>query len=519
MSLDASAQELFLRLCAETANAEHSTDRASKNLSGIWSQVDSPVWQELVSCFAAQQGRQYATFGLQLLRHGVALLRQSSPTKELDDRLLSDLFQLYAEASPKSDSTFQAMVLNLLASAPQESAWETFVKALAEHTPEDPRDIVLAMGPLFSDVPEKLVASLFPALSDYLGKITLAAPILDLANFYTRRHCVSEHPLKSRATSLAEMLGQMAQRVLQLEESPPESQEELVRRGQQVHDSVAIMIGLVDALALIDDPQYVGKIYPLLDIAHRRLRVEAASALAKLGEKAGAEALCELAAESSVRLRVLAYAEELGIDEQIDESFRLPESRAEGELVAWLAEPTQFAVPPDEVSLFDQRSLYWPGFDDPIDCFLFRFNYSRETGLENIGIAGPGAKTVACDLLDLPPQQIYSLFAGLDAEHNDIYQVSADEPSAAPDVQRLLRRVSADEYTIEEPLWLGVFFEFRAVVARAVRERTVGTVIIDDADVIQWTPAGSENRPIRPEDAYAIYKGRRLLESFNDDFS
>lgn len=514
MALEASVEDLFLRLYSHSTNAEPSTDRDS-----AWSQIDTRVWQELVSCFVRKKNRQYTPFGLQLLRSGVALLRHEPVTREMDGQLLSDLGQLYREASPQSDGTFRAMVLNLFASRCQDATWHAFVQLLSEQPLEDPRDVVVAMGPLFARTPANLVDVLFPALANQLGVIVLAAPILDLANYYTRQQCVSEHPLRTRAAALAEMLGQLTQRVLQLEESPPESQEELVKRGQQVHDAIAIMIGLLDGLALIGDPQYVGKIYPILDIAHRRLRVESAAALAKLGEKTGEGALCQLAQESSVRLRVLAYAEELGIDAEIDECYRVPEARAEGELVAWLAEPTQFAVPPDEVTLFDQRTLHWPGFDDAVKCFLFRYNYSREAGLENIGIAGPGPKTVASDLLDLPPQQIYSLFAGLDADHEDIYQLSVEQSAAKVDVERLLGRIPKDEYAIEEALWVGVFFEFRTVVARATRDGSPGTLIVDDDDIIQWTPSGNPQSPIRAEEAYAIYKGRRLLQTFNEDFS
>jgi hypothetical protein len=510
MALEASVEELFLRLYNEPTSAE-----SDRDLATIWAQVDMPVWQELVSLFADRKNRQYTQFGLQLMRCGVSLLRQHPPEKSIDSRLITHLQQLYTSASPKSEGTFQAMVLNLLVSRQQATTWEMFVSLLAEQPLEDSRDVVVAMGPLFAPVDGELIDVIFPALGDQLGQVVLAAPILDLANFYTRQRCVAEHPLKHRAHALAEMLSQLTQRVLQLEESRPQSQDDLVKRGQQVHDAVAIMIGLLDALALVEDSQFVGKIYPLLEIAHRRLRVEAAAALAKLGEKAGEEALCELAAESSVRLRVLVYAEELGIDEDIDEVYRQPAARAEGELVAWLAEPTQFAVPPDEVTLFDQRALYWPGFDDPVECFLFRYNYSRESGFENIGIAGPVPKTVTADLLDLPPLQIYSLFAGLDADHEDIYQVAVEQPAATVDVERLLRRVPQDEYSVEEPLWLGVFFEYRTVVARATRENAPGTVVVDDSDVIQWTPAGNPQRPMGPEEAYAIYKGRRLLETFN----
>src|SRR6185312_3349414 len=130
-----------------------------------------------------------------------------------------------------------------------------------------------------------------------------------------------------------------------------------------------------DALALIGDKSAVGKLYQALRVGHRRLRTEAAAALARLGEAQGADELAQLAAEPIARLRVLAYTDELGLKEKIDPQYTTAVARAEAELCVWLAEPTQYGVPPTSCELFDCRRQHWPGFDDPVDCFLFQFQY------------------------------------------------------------------------------------------------------------------------------------------------
>src|SRR5439155_25590943 len=127
----------------------------------------------------------------------------------------------------------------------------------------------------------------------------------------------------------------------------------------------------------------------------------------------GVNELVALAAEPVARLRVLAYADEVGIRDKIEPQFATPEARAEAELCVWLAEPTQYGVPPTSCELVDRRRLHWPGFDDPVECFLFRFQYALtiegegERSFSNIGIAGPVAHAFIADLGDLSPDDIY----------------------------------------------------------------------------------------------------------------
>ena len=74
---------------------------------------------------------------------------------------------------------------------------------------------------------------------------------------------------------------------------------------------------LCDAIALIGDTDKTTALFQAMDLAHRRIQAEAAAALVRLGIEAGSQRLGGLAEEPSVRLRVLAYAEELGILSEI----------------------------------------------------------------------------------------------------------------------------------------------------------------------------------------------------------
>jgi hypothetical protein len=313
----------------------------------------------------------------------------------------------------------------------------------------------------------------------------------------------------------------LAQSLSRLEEQPPgagDSPHELSRRVAQ---GVALAVSLCDALALIGDRSVVGKLYQALEVRHRRLRTEAAAALARLGEEQGRAELVALAAEPTARLRVLAYANELGLADRIEPQYATPEARAEAELCVWLAEPTQYGVPPTACELFDHRKQQWPGFAAPVDCYLFRFQYvltvdERERSYSNIGIAGPLVHAFVADLGDLPPDDIYAAFAGWQAQHEEIreYDVARLSQSERLEMERLKRRLHDAGFSQIEPQRMGYFFGDKALVATASREGVDGVAIADFTDIV-FFPTKHRRRPLGVEEAYAIYKGRRLLKAFN----
>jgi hypothetical protein len=234
-------------------------------------------------------------------------------------------------------------------------------------------------------------------------------------------------------------------------------------------------------------------------------------------DPAGQEALAALAAEPVARLRVLAYAEELGLTDQFDDRFKTPEARAEAELVVWLADPTQMGIPPGKCELIDRRSQYWPGYDDPVECFLFHFSYRLASAVySNVGIVGPLTHALTADLADLPPDEIYAAFAGWQAEHEELFEVDAGRLTSTGEreAERLVRRLSDAGYQSIEPVKLGYFFGDRVLVAAAQRGGVPGYTVVDSND-IDWRPTAPRPRPRGPDEVYCIYKGRKLLKAFN----
>ena len=61
---------------------------------------------------------------------------------------------------------------------------------------------------------------------------------------------------------------------------------------------------------------------------------------------------------------------------------------------------------------------------------------------------------------------------------------------------------------------LGIFFGEPVLMATASKDHCLGTVVADRLN-LYWYPHGSKTRPLWAADAYAIYKGRNMLEMFN----
>ena len=432
--------------------------------------------------------------------------------------LLPEIAALYRHLGPFSSSRGRLLAWLAAGESPAEQA--ELVELLVNDPPVEDADVVRALAPLFTKR-ELMVGLLFPRLLDALSHAPLAAAVLDLANHVCRRKLASAHPAADRGAQLQGLLAKLVNLLKRLEASPAaagESPREISRRVQQ---SVALAVSLCDALALIGDPTAAVVLESALDLGHRRLRTEAAAALARLGQQRGKEELIQLAAEPVARLRVLAYADELGFSDEIEPQFRSPQARGESELTVWLSEPTQFGVPPQSCELIDHRRQFWPGFADPVDCFLFRFTYrvtveGEERSFTSIGIAGPLSHAFTADLADLPPADIYAAFAGWQAEHAEIkeYEVDRLNRTGQTEVARLARRLHDAGYESIEPKLMGEFFGDKVLVACAEQGALSG-VAVADARETTFFPARHTKRPIGVREAYCIYRGRRLLKAFN----
>lgn len=422
--------------------------------------------------------------------------------------------RLHRRMGPQSRSRYH--LLRALSAQNDRAALKSFAELVVTDLPTDAKESLLAFVPLFQRRDYE-PACLFPRLLEGLENPLLAAVVLDLANYVTREKLAPRHPAADRVDPLAALLGSLVLRLQRLEESPQEVTNSPRKLADLVGEAVSLVVTLCDALALIGDPKVAGKLHQALELAHRRVRTEAAVALARLGDEAGIDTLVTMAAEPTVRTRALAYLEELDKIEKIPENDRSAVARAEGMLAAWLAEPTQFGMPPSSLELVDARRQFWPSYEEPIDCYLFRYEFrAGGKGLSGVGIVGPATYAMVADLQDLSPDDIYAVYAGWQAEHESISETPAERLSAVEQASWEQNRAGLTDAGFEDVhlVKLGHFFGDEHWVAQAKREDCPGVLVLDSGEV-SWHPIVAGRRSPGPQEVYYLHKGRALLRTFN----
>ena len=421
---------------------------------------------------------------------------------------------LYRRLAPASQARHE--LLAALANSGRSEAPAAFAELIVADPPARSQDAALAFVPWFQGQ-KHAAPRLFPRLLDALEHPSIAAVVLDLANFLTRQRLAAPHPASSRLDQLVALLGGLTSRLARLEEHPQEFAKSPAELHALVAESVDLVVGLCHALAMIGDASATGKLRQTLELSHRRLRTEAAFALACLEDERGAEVLTQMAAEPIARARALAYLEELGMISRASEADRSPVARAEGDLAAWLASPIGFGLPPQSLELFDACRQFWPGYADEVDCYLFRYEYRMgDKKLSGVAMAGPITHAMRADLEDLPPADIYAIFAGWCAEHESIGQLAPEQlsPEQHAEWRRLqdeLLEQGCQEVRLAK---LGRFFGEEHFVATAHRGDQAGVLIADQGH-IDWHPLGCGSRPLGPDEFYFLHLGRKLLRAFN----
>lgn len=428
--------------------------------------------------------------------------------------LIDDAIADYRRADATPHSRRDALAR--LASDGGRDALETFAELVATCPPENVEDGLVAFAPLLRGGRELAAEALFPRLLDAVTQVGVASIVLDVANHFVRSGRLRPHPASGRVGQLAELFAQVTIGLEKLSAASPADAAAWQSQRRAAEEGFALLISLADALALIGDRSACDRLRSALDLPHRRLRTEVAAALARLGQGDGVAALVALLAEPVVRNRATHYLEELGLADEVPAAYRTPAAKAEGTLAQWLAAPLQFGLPPQALELIDERAQFWPGYEDRVECFLFRYGYALAQGeIRGVGVVGPLVQATACDIDDLSPEDVYALFAGYQAEHESIVETPFGElPAMEKEMVETLCRDVGAPYSDVTPVKVGRFFGERHVVAAALREGKPGTLVLD-ATGPHWYRAGDPQRTLAAEEAYQMHKGRKLLATFN----
>lgn len=448
-----------------------------------------------------------------LLRVLHTLLLRSG--NEAINRIDPSAIELIASALPAMTPN-RYLLLHLLGMMRSEDSLEILVRQLRDAPPEKWMEAAQVLSPLMQheDWP---VETLYPDALEGLQHPSLASPLLDLANYVYRQKRLLRHPAADRIEMLNMLLGEVSGRLARFEENPRTFGDDVDTVQTRLGEAVALAVSLCDTVGLIGAESSIGKLNQTVALKHRRVQCEAAGALARLGDDFGRKRLLELTEDPAARLRAIHYADELGFGALVDERFRSDESTAESEISLWLSQPQQMGMPPSHVEVVDSRRMLWPSYRDLVDVFLVRFEYSfGERIYSNVGVTGPVTFAMSTDVADLPMDDIYAIYAGWHAEHPEIFAVPSDQFNEIQIrvMQPLQKHLEHLGYDSIQPALLGFFLDEKAGVFMAVRDGIQCVVVTDGLETIDHPVAG-RLRPITPADLFNLYKGRKMLRTFN----
>jgi hypothetical protein len=377
---------------------------------------------------------------------------------------------------------------------------------------------VLAFSPLMQkdfDPPPWLQEKM---LTEGTMHMQIAPLIFDVCNFWYRSEKVSKHPAEPRLEQLLTLFSQLIGQLGKIEEGNIRKDADLLTLNLQISDSVSLVVSLCDFFALQESESAKPKLHQAMALKHRRVQTEASAALAKMGDEDGKATLIGLADEPVARLRVLKYAEELGFLKDISLEWQGEIATAESHLAIWLSDPRQVGFAPAEIRLIDNREMYWPSYEHPVQVYLFDYRYGLEENAPgNVGICGPMTHAFPADLRGLAHDDMYAAFAGWQTVHEEIFITSIDKARAAgADAISILegRLGSVEDGVVEKVEFVGNFFGQWVLLASGETEGSQATLVVDE-DEQYWIGCGNPSAPITAETVWSIVQGRKLLAHFN----
>ena len=391
----------------------------------------------------------------------------------------------------------------------QSSSIRVAVDLLVDAPPTDWKDSAQALGVLMQSTNWKL-ADVFPRLLD-TNQPSVLAPALDLANNMARKHGVRPHPAAERFDSLLTIFGAMTLQLQSLEENPRQFSDNVQVIQQILFDAVSLLVALCDFFAQMGDPRSIGKLNQALLLKHRRLKLESAYALAKLGESRALDLIVELLQDDSSRARALAYLHELSADDRIDPQWTSSLAKAKSDLAIWLSQPEQFAIPPSRITLVEQRTLQWPGFDGPQECFLLQFDYGTGDGnYSNIGFSGPFPIAMSLDMKSFSNDTVFAMYLANDIEDPHESRIAWDSlPEPHKDsYEPMLRELEEKGLLGIKPLAQLNCLGAQALLCQATSDEGNAWGILTDGDSIIRCISG----PQTFETLFLQWKGKLALE-------
>ena len=502
----------------------------SRNLIDQWDEPDDPIWSILSANWLCENSEsirqqidgitrnrsrleQFLTCLVRNFRQAITVKNTYSDMEQLQRLVLvQHVAELYSTVHGWGLQRCEGSLLQVLFASGHSTAIHLGVELLLTKPPLDWADVSLSLAPLMQSK-TWLVGDVFPKLLQSTAPAVLS-PALDVANYVVRSRSLAEHPANGDLPTLLRIMGGLVNQLGMLEENPAQFGSSVAAIQKILFDSVSLCVSLCDTLGLIGNQDAIGKLTQASKLSHRRIRTEAAYALSKLGDKKGQELLIELAADFSSRQRAVAYAEELGIEDRVDERWTTAAALAESRLANWLSQNEQMGISPSRMELLDQRTLSWPGFEQPQECFLFRFEYDMQDSIySNVGFSGPMCHSFSQDLADISLEDTYAIFVGWDIDHPDAFEVAPNSLDAR--IQERMNRMLEtlpEQVQLIESLLCVIFFEHFGILARVLINDELRIALVAEDDRVTCEPFTTKNQA-DPMLTYWLWRGRTFFES------
>lgn len=417
----------------------------------------------------------------------------------------------------------EGQLLHLVAARRDSLAIQWLARELRDSPCQSSRASSIGLQPLMASYPWP-ASAFFDLLGDSILEPSQTVALIEVANHQVRLNQSTMHPLTPHRETLRRLLGQVVGRLGVMEQDPGRYGKSIEEIQTMLEESVALVVALCDLVALMRDEEAIGKLRQALELRHRRIQVEAASALSRLGVAEGTAHLASMAKEPSERMRVIAYATRDGGLDKIDPEYQTPEAQAESLMALWLAARPNLGMPPEHLEVIFSDRLFWPGYQEPQQCFLVYFRHAIPGGLiQNIGIVGPAVYCLPNSLIGLDAVDQLAAYAGWHVSHPEIWDRPWSEAASEmrPELQPLLDHLENFRPQHVDPQWVGSLLGNLSLAARWTTDDRQGVVATDGETL--WSaptqPAPDDRtHPIDPQTALWILRGRTLLSQFNPDF-
>ncbi|MBL8811255.1 MAG: hypothetical protein JNM43_13855 [Planctomycetaceae bacterium] len=423
---------------------------------------------------------------------------ESPGEKVLREKGIPELIRLFREMKETKDEEKQSDLMNVLRTlamfGTREGA-ETIVEAARSSFMPDDYVWHITLRQFTPENPQHTFV--FEELSKQLPEQFIGISFLDVANESALAEKLTAHPFDSDA-GIKLLRG-------------------WIENKDEEHYSYAHSVAT--ALPFLKHAERNSLLSAAMKHPDSSVRLESASAAAKLGMDEGFKTLADACLDVNLSMPAKQYLEELKRVELIPEAAKDPAFAARADFAYWLAHPNELGEAADEVEVVDHRELVWPPAKTAKHFWLLRYRLTDKTGLEddneNYGLVGSQTWCFFDDhMMQRPIEDVYAIhycFEQKVAELIDEAEVEGPEEEQAFQKQWTGAELQDVQLLTVVRMSLRLKYPTRRIAVGTAKQDGQDGWVIFDGDRSRWYPASEQPPETSDETIWRIHVGRRLL--------